>query len=86
MLLSPYYHHHRKHRFVIFMQNSCYIYAKQISNCIYDNYIQVQSQVILTKINKDYHFRVYLCDKDYLNKDEPIHKDIYRDITVHLQE
>ena len=52
----------------------------------YEYHNENEHKEILTKINKDYHFRVYLCDKDYLNKDEPIHKDIYRDITVHLQE
>lgn len=40
---------------------------------------------IISQINKEYHFRVYLCDKNYLNSDNPIHNDIYRDITVALQ-
>lgn len=40
---------------------------------------------IVSQIYKEYHFRVYLCDKDYLNSDNPIHKDQYRDITVVLQ-
>lgn len=37
---------------------------------------------IVSMVNADYHFRVYLCDKDYLNSEEPIHKNEYRDIVV----
>ena len=58
--------------------NPDFVYGYEYSN-------QKEYEEIISKINKEYHFRVYLCDKDYLNSDNPIHNDIYRDITVELQ-
>ena len=55
------------------------------TNSVSVNFNQKEYEEIISKINKEYHFRVYLCDKDYLNSDNPIHNDIYRDITVELQ-
>lgn len=58
--------------------NSDFGYGYEYSN-------QKEYEEIISQINKEYHFRVYLCDKNYLNSDNPIHNDIYRDITVALQ-
>lgn len=58
--------------------NSDFGYGYEYSN-------KSEYEEIVSRINKEYHFRVYLCDKNYLNRDNPIHNDIYRDITVTLQ-